>query len=366
MTNLLWPVRRRTGFLTFAASLAAFSLTFSPVAEAFPAVSGLTPQKVGSQTIADSEFFVLSQGTVAVQQGNDGAALPYFIKAVEENPTSLMGLFHLGNAYLELAKQADIPAQRMMFLRLAQQNLERVLNLNGELTLAYFKMGKIALMVNDFENAKRYYELGLEVDPKNAALMFNLARVYDQEQDREKAISLYQRAIQLDPKFVYAYNNLGLLYEDKKDLKSAEKYYKLALRKDPQYTLAQINLGNLYASSGNYAAAEQQFSHVIAQEPGNEWAIFYLGNIYLKQDKYGPAVEMYQKALGLNPQHAAAYYLMAIALTRLNRMDEAMQAGLHYVQLEPEGEFAKEMKSLIMSVKLSQSHGLTVLPQARE
>jgi hypothetical protein len=39
-------------------------------------------------------------------------------------------------------------------------------------------------------------------------------------------------------------------------------------------------------------------------------------------------------------------------------MDEAMQASLHYMQLAPDGEYAKEMKTLIMAVKLSQSSGL--------
>lgn len=357
---------RRSLLLAFSTGLATFSLVCASSANALPIVPGVLPQKTGSQAIANSEFFNIAQGSAEIQQGKDASALPYFIKAVEQNPTNIISLFHLGSAYLELAKQADIPPQRTMFLRLAQQNFERVLNLNAHLTLAYFKMGKIALMVDDLESAKRYYELGLEVDPENAALVFNLARVYDQAQDREKAISFYQQAIQLDPKFVYAYNNLGLLYEDRKDWKTAEKYYKLALQQDPRYTLAQLNLGNMYASSEHYAEAEKQFKQIIAHEPDNEWAIFSLGNVYLKQAKYGAAVEKYQRVLTLNPQRSAIYYLMAVALTRLNRMDEAMQAGLHYVQLAPDGEFAKEMKSLIMSVKLSQSQGITVLPKARE
>jgi tetratricopeptide (TPR) repeat protein len=346
--------------------LVLLSLLCAPVAMALPAVSGALPQKTGDRLIQESEFYPLAQGADEVRQGNDAAALPYLIKSLEQNPTNLITLFHLGNSYLELAKQADIPAQRMMFLQQAQQNFERVLDLNAELTLAYFKMGKIALMVNDLENAKRYYELGLQEDPKNAALVFNLARVYDQANDKDKAMALYRQAIQLDPQFVYAYNNLALLYEDKKDWKSAAKYYKEALHQDAGYTLSHINLGNLYASSGRYSAAEKELNQAIAQEPDNEWAIFYLGNVYMKQSKYGPAVEMYRKAIALNPGHTSVYYLMAVALSRLNRMDDALQASLQYMQREPEGEFSKEMKSLIMSVKLSQSHGVTVLPKTAE
>ena len=64
----------------------------------------------------------------------------------------------------------------------------------------------------------------------------------------------------------------------------------------------------------------------------------------------------------LNENHATTYYLLAIALTKLNRMDEAMQASLRYMQLAPDGEYAKEMKTLIMTVKLSQSNGLYFTP----
>jgi tetratricopeptide (TPR) repeat protein len=300
---------------------------------AFPLSSAALPNESGSKAIRDSEFLPLLQGTREIEHGNNGAALPYLIESLEQNPTNLIALFHLGNAYLELAKNADIAPQRSMFLRQAYQNFERVINLNGSLTIAYFKLGKVALMANDLDSARRYYELGLEADPKNAALVFNLARVHDQANDKDKAMTFYRQAIELDPTFVFAYNNLGLLYEDKKDWLAAERYYKQALNKDPDYTLSRINLGNLYATMGRYGAAEKQLK-----------------------------VAMYQHAVAINPEHPSLYYLMAIALSRLNRMDEAMQAGLRYVQLVPEGEFADEMKRLILSTKLSQSRGLTVMP----
>lgn len=329
---------------------------------AFPLSSAALPNESGSKAIRDSEFLPLLQGTREIEHGNNGAALPYLIESLEQNPTNLIALFHLGNAYLELAKNADIAPQRSMFLRQAYQNFERVINLNGSLTIAYFKLGKVALMANDLDSARRYYELGLEADPKNAALVFNLARVHDQANDKDKAMTFYRQAIELDPTFVFAYNNLGLLYEDKKDWLAAERYYKQALNKDPDYTLSRINLGNLYATIGRYGAAEKQLKVAIERDPENEWGFLYLGNVYLKQSKYQQAVEMYQHAVAINPEHPSLYYLMAIALFRLNRMDEAMQAGLRYVQLVPEGEFADEMKRLILSTKLSQSRGLTVMP----
>lgn len=319
-----------------------------------------------TQRIQGSEYLSLSRASAALQKGQNAQAIVDLKATVEQNPVNVLGLFHLGSAYLELAKQSTNPTQQAAMITLAQDAFERVTDLNDDLTLVYFKLGKIALMKNDPMAAKHYYEVGLQTDPHNAALIFNLARVYDQLGDKKQAIHFYQKTIAEDPNFTYAYNNLGLMYEENKDYSGAEKSYKRALKKDPRYNLARLNLGNLYASQEHFDAAKETLLTAQAQEPTNEWAYYYLGNMYLRMKDYGQAVDAYGKVLALNPNQVTAYYLMAVALTRLNRMDEALQASLHYLQLAPDGDYAKEMQSLVVSVKLSHSSGLNFEPQPTE
>lgn len=316
------------------------------------------PREKASSAVESSEYYSLGVASGYLEQKEQAKALKYLVETVEINPVNILGLFHLGCAYLELAKQSDIPEQQAVYLEQAQQAFDRVLDLNDDLTLVYFKLGKIALMKNDIEAAKHYYQAGLKGDPENAALIFNLARVYDQNNEKAQAIQYYRKTIEADPKFTFAYNNLALLYEESKDYASAEKAYRQALKKDAHYNLARLNLGNMYAGTGNFTAAQKLFNEALAKEPNNEWGYYYQGNMFLRQGIYLEAISSYQKALSLNPQHATTYYLLAVALSKVNRMDEAMQASLHYMQLAPDGEYAKEMKTLIMAVKLSQSNGL--------
>lgn len=331
---------------------------------AMPGAFALSPQvpvarrEKASSAVESSEYFPLSKASAYLEKNEHAKALKYLVEAVEINPANILALFHLGCSYLELAKTSDIPEQQAVYLEQAQQAFDRVLDLNDELTLVYFKLGKIALMKNDIEAAKHYYQAGLQSDPGNAALIFNLARVYDQNNEKAQAIRYYRKTIEADPRFTYAYNNLALLYEESKDYPSAEKAYRQALKKDANYNLARLNLGNMYATTGKFASAQKLFNQALAKEPGNEWVYYYKGNMYLRQGDYRNAVAAYQQALSINPQHATTYYLLAVALSKLNRMDEAMQASLHYMQLAPDGEYAKEMKTLIMAVKLSQSSGL--------
>jgi tetratricopeptide (TPR) repeat protein len=143
---------------------------------------------------------------------------------------------------------------------------------------------------------------------------------------------------------------------------NAEKLYKQALKKDKNYNLARLNLGNLYAATGRYQDARKILTEAQLREPDNAWVYYYTGNMYLRMSDYSQAVSAYNRAVSLNPNHAPTYYLLAVSLSKLKRMDEALQASLHYVQIAPDGEYAKELKSLIMAVKLSQSGGLYLAP----
>lgn len=312
--------------------------------------------QTASQSVEDSEYYPLSVASGMLERGEYAQALPYLTEALEKDPTNVLANFHLGNAYMELSRRTELPAQQAMFQQLAEQSFERVLDLNPNLTLTYFKLGKLALMRGDTEAARAYYQAGLRVEPGNAALMFNLARVYDQMGRREEAIQHYRQTLALDPGFVFAYNNLGLLYEEAQDFDQAESYYKQSLRRDKNYNLPRLNLANLYAARGDYDKAERLFIDALHQEPRNAWVYFYLGNMRLRQNDYQAAADAYNKSAELNPSHPTTYYLLAISLTKLKRMDEAMQASLHYVKLAPDGEYAGEMKNLIFAAKFSQNN----------
>jgi len=352
----------------WVAAILATGLWLSSAAGAYAFMPQMPLNKVDavSQRVQDSEYLPLSRASAALEKGQNALAIGDLQATVEQNPVNVLGLFHLGNAYLELAKQSNDPTQQDKLVELSQEAFERVVDLNDDLTLVYFKLGKIALMKNDPAAAKHYYQVGLKTDPHNAALIFNLARVYDQMGDKEQAIHFYQKTIEEDPNFTFAYNNLALLYEDGKDYPNAEKAYKHALKKDAKYNLARLNLGNMYSAMGNYTAAKATLTQAQLMEPENEWAYYYLGNMYLRMNEYAAAVNEYSKVLVLNPHHVTTYYLMAVAYSRLNKLDDALQASLHYLQLAPEGDYAKEMQSLVLAAKLSHSNGVYFTPQSPE
>jgi len=328
----------------------------------------ITPIYKSEQLVTNSPYYALHQSSLLIEQERYAEAIPYLREALEKEPVNLFVNYSLGLCYLELAKQLsensdDVPnadKRVQALLSNAEFYFNRSLDLNDELSVVYFKLRKIALMQNDQKKAISVYKAGLELDPENAALEFNIARVYDQQENAPKAIEHYTRAITLEPGFIYAYNNLGLIYEAQKNYKAAEKVYKEALKQDRTYNFARLNLGNLYAETERYTEAKDIYLEALKIEPNNSWAHLYLGNLFFMDADYETASIHYQAAISSNPGYTMAYYLLAISLSKQEKVDEALSASLNYMNRDPYGKYADQMKQMIVTLKLRKSGGLYI------
>lgn len=315
--------------------------------------------------VQESPYYALDKATRLLDNKQYAEAIAVLTPTLEKDPVNLFTNFNLGLCYMELANLSiekaatdgseSRKARTIALLKKSEFFFRRVQNLNPELSVSYFKLGKISLLLNESAQAEAYYKEGIEMNPENAALEFNLARVYDQREAYEQALHHYNRAIALDPNFIYAYNNMGLILESQKKYKEAEKAYKTALQKDPEYNFARLNLGNLYAELDRLAEAKQLYLETLRREPGNSWAHLYLGNVYFVSADFVNASKEYKLATQLNPDFSTAYYLLAISLSKQERLDEAIHASLQYMNLEPEGRYSEQLKHLIVALKLHKS-----------
>lgn len=73
----------------------------------------------------------------------------------------------------------------------------------------------------------------LEQDKMSAATWCCAGNCLDLHKDREQALKFFQRAIQVDPKFAYAYTLLGHQYIALEESEKAMDCFKNAVRVDP-------------------------------------------------------------------------------------------------------------------------------------
>jgi tetratricopeptide (TPR) repeat protein len=102
---------------------------------------------------------------------------------------------------------------------------------------------KSALMANktgiayhqllDLNNARKYYDKAIKLDPKYAEAINNLGTVYYTAKSYRRAVELYKRAIRYSPKSASILSNLGTAYFARKQYKEATIAYEQALAIDP-------------------------------------------------------------------------------------------------------------------------------------
>jgi tetratricopeptide (TPR) repeat protein len=299
----------------------------------------LTPQQHGFD---QSDMGLMAKAGQAI---TDQDRLPWYQQAAEVAPTNIIAVYNLAVTQYQLAIKTGNEA----LLTEAARSFERVVALNPEVLSLYFKLGKIALLQHNVAQAEQWYRQGLEVDPDNASLTFNLAEVLEQQNHLTEAKAHYIKSIALDPDMIYAYNNLGLLYEKANALSQAESCYLKALTVNPNYAHARLNLGALYDTQGLKTDAQTQFKHVLQQDPQNPWANFYLGGQAYRDGHFTEALPYLQAATSSHNSIHAAYYFLALTYIKLNRLDEALNAGQTYLTLEQDGPFWQEMHTLVNS-----------------
>ena len=196
----------------------------------------------------------------------------------------------------------------------------------------YIYKGDQAYSADNLGKTLEYYQRGLELFPKHYEAWFNLGNIYAVHEDYYSAVDAYKHAIEAHPKFVMARMNLGIVYSEdlgffdeaieQFDYVTGIKLIKLwipfvysnvkSIRTNKG--LAYFNKGVAYRQKALYLPLEKQ---------------------YLMSQYLGEAIEAYTKSLKILKKNYDIYYNRAFAH---HLRGEYKEAGLDYckaIDLEP-------------------------------
>jgi tetratricopeptide (TPR) repeat protein len=75
-----------------------------------------------------------------------------------------------------------------------------------------------------------------------------------------------------------------------------------------------------------------------------------VGEFYLKKQNYRAALDRFTDALNYKPNDAIATYRLAQTLEKLDLSDQAYQNYKHYLEILPEGEYAKDARAAMQRI----------------
>jgi tetratricopeptide (TPR) repeat protein len=191
--------------------------------------------------------------------------------------------------------------------------------LSLELGTAYYKK-------NDFAKAIEYLKKAIAADPADGEATQLLGLSYyrgghpaDAIPMLEKVQGWYPRA-NADASYV-----LGVCYIQTKDYPQARKAFGKMFEVPPDSAASYLFTAQMLLRQEFDPVAEEYAQKAATLDPKLPLAHFLLGELYIYKSRIPEAIAEFEKELAINPAHAATYYKLADAYSRIQKYEDAQR-----------------------------------------
>ena len=189
--------------------------------------------------------------------------------------------------------------------------------LDTEFGVAFYKTGDYLKAIDALKKASAE-----DPDDKEAIQLLGLSnylagRPADAIPLLEKVQGWYSRA-NVDASYI-----LGICYIQTKNYDQARKAFARMFEVPPDSAAAYLFTARVLLRQEFDPIAEEYAKKATALDPKLPLAHFFLGELHLYKSKIPEAIADFQAELELNPGHAATYYKLADAYSRIQKFDDA-------------------------------------------
>lgn len=310
-------------------------------------------------------------GYLAMMAGRTDRALDYLETARDLDPEYPPLYLRLGKVWLDRNELAD-----------ARAAFERIHEAPGLESASSYHLGQIANLERRFEDAVRYLEQALKLNPEATEVHYPLAQAYralgrnelarehlgrfrlrlpeakdpllEQMQgaikrslpafkkaidatrrgDYTAAVTRFEEGLGVDPDNVPARVSYARTLYLSGRVDDAAKELTAALEVQPDQVLASFLQAVLLQQQGDSDGAARQYRHTLALEPGHAGALFYLANLDFAAGRFGEAAAGYRAALAASHDIPPARLLGLIASSWAGEPEAEIATRLEHLQTE--------------------------------
>jgi len=229
--------------------------------------------------------------------------------------------------------------------------LKDIFAVQSEIAGAVAKQLKVALLGNNGQAAQLTTAATPQnVEAYNALLQGNFYFYRRTADDTRKAIGYYKEAIRLDPRYALAHAQLARaaysiavnypalpVQEREEAIATARASARSALFLDPNLSEAHSAQSLVLEDLDfNLVAAEAEYHRAVELAPQNPEAVANLALLMSDLGRLDEAIKLRQRAIAIDPLRAGFHQGLASSLIPLGRYDEA-EAALHKaIELQPQ------------------------------
>jgi tetratricopeptide (TPR) repeat protein len=214
--------------------------------------------------------------------GHYKEAIPFLEKTSQRVPDSAEINYALGACYIQtrnpdksrqtFARMFKLPLSsaaaylvnaqmmvRQQFEELAEQELDRALELDPKLPQVNFLLGEMALYHAQIDRGIALLKKEIEINPAFALAYYWLGEAYSRQLKWADAIAPLQKSIWLNPYFSGPYIALGKVYLKQEELPNAESMLRRAIQMDPNNFSAHHLLAQVLQRGNRPEDAKREF-----------------------------------------------------------------------------------------------------------
>ena len=189
--------------------------------------------------------------------------------------------------------------------------------------------------------------------PLEARAAFDKGQAALVEKKSDAAISHFKKAIEIYPQFYDAHLSLGQLFMESSQWEKAEASLRQAVTVNPKAVRAMVSLGEVYRRQKKFEQGTKVLTDALKID-GNSWeSNFTLGRIYWESKDIINAGKYVARTIELQPDLAEAHLLAGNIFMRAGLPANALIEYEEYLRLDPNGDFAGEIQTLVGKLKKS-------------
>ena len=173
---------------------------------------------------------------------------------------------------------------------------------------AYSDRGLVFSLIDETEAAFADFNVAIELEPENANLYFNRAKIHRTQGNYTAALVDYTKAIEIQPDNEFFYFNRGRIFQDLRQYEAALVDYEKAVELNSQVAYIYLNLGLVNHSLSQYETALINFREAIDLDPNYAYAYHSRGWTYYFLDEYENAISDLSQAIEIDSNYSHAYY----------------------------------------------------------
>ena len=138
----------------------------------------------------------------------------------------------------------------------------KALNIDPSSATAYFGLAEVYIDTNLLDGALEYVKKAEKLFMKSGSIdaLNALGAIYDEREEHQKAQVMYKKVISMDPNYIDAYNNMGLSLLLSERYRDAIFYLENACSLPEANVTYRSNLALAYGLSGNIAKARAVYA----------------------------------------------------------------------------------------------------------